>query len=211
MSSTIALRLRSSAPGRSAADPAIQLALWLLATVDGIGSARELERCCRGRLPYMWLRDGVPVNYHGLADFRMAHADVLDDLLTKHLAVLVTAEIVSLELIVVDPHLQRRVAAVAGQATRGIRRVMFALGEVLPLHATLLQPVGGPEGLLANLVLPVTSENPDVRACCKCRGRGVLAVSTSIANSVVQIGTDSSVSVRYIEYLITGVQLWMCE
>ena len=45
------IKARGSAPGRSAADPAILLALWLLATIDGIGSARELVRCCRERLP----------------------------------------------------------------------------------------------------------------------------------------------------------------
>ena len=82
------IKARGSAPGRSAADPAVLFALWLLATINGIGSARELERCCEECLPYMWLRHGVPVNYHGLADFRLAHADLLDDLLTNHLATL---------------------------------------------------------------------------------------------------------------------------
>ena len=118
------IKARGSAPGRSAADPAIQLALWLLATIDGIGSARELERCCRERLPYMWLRHGVPVNYHGLADFRLAHADVLDDLLTKHLAVLVAAEIVSVDDIIVDG---TKIAASAGKNT--YRRAK-SLGEI---------------------------------------------------------------------------------
>jgi transposase len=35
---------REGEPGRPAADPAVQLALWLLATIEGIGSARELDR-----------------------------------------------------------------------------------------------------------------------------------------------------------------------
>ena len=118
------IKARGSAPGRSAADPAILLALWLLATIDGVGSARELERCCRERLPYMWPRHGVPVNYHGLADFRMAQADVLDDLLTKHLAALFAANIVSVEDIIVDG---TKIAASAGKNT--YRRAQ-SLGEI---------------------------------------------------------------------------------
>ena len=35
---------REGAPGRPPADPAVQLSLWLLATIEGIGSARELDR-----------------------------------------------------------------------------------------------------------------------------------------------------------------------
>ena len=50
----------------------------------------------------MWLRHGVPVNYHGLADFRLAHADVLDALLTTHLAALVAAKIVSVDDIILE-------------------------------------------------------------------------------------------------------------
>ena len=33
-------------PGRPTTDPQVLLALWLLATVDGIGSARRLARLC---------------------------------------------------------------------------------------------------------------------------------------------------------------------
>ena len=34
--------------GRAAIDPKILMALWLYATVDGVGSAREIERLTRG-------------------------------------------------------------------------------------------------------------------------------------------------------------------
>src|SRR5215210_2794055 len=34
-------------PGHPPADPRILLALWLYATVEGVGSARELDRLCR--------------------------------------------------------------------------------------------------------------------------------------------------------------------
>ena len=81
------VKAREGEPGRPPADPAVQFALWMLATADGIGSARELDRLTQQDLAYRWLSCGVPINYHGLADFRVAHADVLDDLLTKCLAV----------------------------------------------------------------------------------------------------------------------------
>jgi hypothetical protein len=34
--------------------------------------ARELDRLTKHNLACRWLADGVPVNYHGLSDFRVA-------------------------------------------------------------------------------------------------------------------------------------------
>jgi len=45
------------------------LALWLWATVDGVGSARQLDRLCRDHLVYRWLCGGVSMNYHSLSNF----------------------------------------------------------------------------------------------------------------------------------------------
>src|SRR5437016_4924289 len=56
--------------GRDATDPRLLLALWVYATLRGIGSARELARLCEKHLAYRWLCGGVSVNYHLLADFR---------------------------------------------------------------------------------------------------------------------------------------------
>ena len=59
------------------------IATWdnsVLATVDGIGSARRLAQMCEGHDAYRWLCGGVPINYHMLADFRVAHQAALDDL-----------------------------------------------------------------------------------------------------------------------------------
>lgn len=93
---------REGEPGRPAADPAVQLALWLMATLDGVGSARELDRLTATDLGYRWLCCGVPINYHGLADFRVAHADMLDDLLTKTLAAFMVEGLVDDEETIVD-------------------------------------------------------------------------------------------------------------
>jgi transposase len=57
-------------PGRSTIDPRILMALWLTATLDGIGSARLLDRLCGEHDAYRWICGGVGVNYHTLSDFR---------------------------------------------------------------------------------------------------------------------------------------------
>ena len=39
-------------PGHPSVDPRILLALWLYATVEGVGSARELDRLCREHIGF---------------------------------------------------------------------------------------------------------------------------------------------------------------
>jgi len=75
-------------PGRPPSDPAVLLALWLYATVEGVGSARRLDRLCHEHDVYRWLRGNVPVDYHVLSDFRVAHQQALDKLLTEIVAVM---------------------------------------------------------------------------------------------------------------------------
>src|SRR5207302_6142727 len=82
--------------GRPAIDPAILMALWLYATLEGVGSARALARLCEEHDAYRWLAGGVSVNYHALADVRVAHGDVLDSLLTTSVAALMAEGIVEL-------------------------------------------------------------------------------------------------------------------
>ncbi len=82
------IRAREGGPGRTPIDPKILVALWLYATIDGVGSAREVDRLCASHDAYRWLRGGVSVNYHTLSDFRVAHQAALDDLLTQSSATL---------------------------------------------------------------------------------------------------------------------------
>src|SRR6266446_8484466 len=97
-----AIKSREGEAGRPATDPAVLLALWLYATVEGVGSARELDRLSERDLAYRWLAGGVPLNYHGLADFRVAHVALLDRLLTESVTALVAEGLVSLAEIAVD-------------------------------------------------------------------------------------------------------------
>jgi len=100
--------------GRPAIDPQILMALWLYATVDGVGSAREIERLTEAHDAYRWICGGVNVNHHTLSDFRCARVDVLDELLTNSVAVLVNKELVKLDRVAQDG---MRVRASAGAAS----------------------------------------------------------------------------------------------
>lgn len=83
-----AIQAREGHAGRTPIDPKILVALWLYATIDGVGSAREVDRLCYAHDAYRWIRGGVSVNYHTLSDFRVAHQAALNDLLTQSMAVL---------------------------------------------------------------------------------------------------------------------------
>lgn len=100
--------------GRPAIDPQILMALWLYATVDGVGSAREIERLTEAHDAYRWICGGVNVNHHTLSDFRCARVDVLDELLTDSVAVLVNKGLVKLDRVAQDG---MRVRASAGAAS----------------------------------------------------------------------------------------------
>lgn len=110
----IAIRSASDSPGRAATDPKVLLALWLYATVEGIGSARQLYRLCQEHDAFRWIRGGVPVNYHMLADFRVEHGEALDSLLTQLVAVLLKEGLVGLKGVAQDGV---RVRASAGQSS----------------------------------------------------------------------------------------------
>src|SRR3984957_10103155 len=96
------VKSRDGAAGRPAADPAVLLSLWLYATVEGVGSARELERLAESDAAYRWLAGGVPVNHHGLADFRVESVEALDRLLTQSVTALIGEGLISLDEIAVD-------------------------------------------------------------------------------------------------------------
>ena len=101
-------------PGRSPVDPRVLLALWLLATIDGVGAARELDRLCTHHTAYLWLLGGCTVNYHLLSDFRHQHVDFLDDLLKHSVAAMDHQGLIELNSVAQDG---MRVRASAGQSS----------------------------------------------------------------------------------------------
>jgi transposase len=101
-------------PGHPPADPRLLLALWLHATVEGVGSARALARLCQEHHAYRWLCGGVGVSHKTLSDFRVAHGSLLDQLLADSFAAMLGAGMASLERVAQDGV---RVRAAAGAAS----------------------------------------------------------------------------------------------
>jgi transposase len=101
-------------PGRPPADPKVLLALWVYATAEGVGSARQLDRLCEEHDAYRWLRGGVPINYHMLSDFRVARQREMDELLPQILAALMAGGLVQARRVAQDGV---RLRAKAGSAS----------------------------------------------------------------------------------------------
>ena len=108
------LRARQGRPGRAALDPRLAIALWLSATLEGVGSARQLATLCTHHNAFRWLCGGVTVNHHTLADFRVEHPEFLDHLLTHSVALLREQSLVDLNRVAQDG---TRVRARAGAAS----------------------------------------------------------------------------------------------
>ena len=100
--------------GRDAIDPRMLFALWLFATLEGIGSARKLDRLVTRDVAYRWICGGVSVNYHTLSDFRRDHGELLERVLTQSVAVLHQQGLIRLETIAQDG---MRVRASAGSSS----------------------------------------------------------------------------------------------
>jgi transposase len=111
---TEAIKARGSNAGRAAIDPRVLFALWLYATLEGVGSGREVARLTREHDAYRWICGGVSVNYHALNDFRSGHEALMDEVLTANVAALASAGAISLERVAQDG---MRVRADAGAAS----------------------------------------------------------------------------------------------
>jgi transposase len=146
------IRAVERGPGRDAIDPKILLALWLYATVEGIGSARRLDALCREHAAFQWIAGDVSTNYHTLADFRTDHLEFLDGLLTAGVAALVAEGLADLNRVAQDG---MRVRASAGAASFRRRPT---------LEEALAQAEAQVEALRAEV-----AEDP---AACDRRGRG---------------------------------------
>jgi len=100
--------------GRDAVDPKILMALWMFAIIEGVSSARHLARLATRDLAYMWICGDVGVNYHLLSDFRTAHGEFLDQLLTDTIATLMHQGLATLDTVAQDG---MRVRASAGSSS----------------------------------------------------------------------------------------------
>lgn len=102
------------APGAPAVDPRLLVSLWLMATLDGVASARQLSELCTDHIAYRWLCGDEPVNYHTLSDFRNAEPAALEGLLTQSAASLLHQGLADLTRVAQDGV---RVRASAGSSS----------------------------------------------------------------------------------------------
>jgi len=130
--------------GRAPIDPAILMALWLYATLEGVGSARALARLCEEHDAYRWICGGVSVNYHTLADFRVEHPEVLDGLLTTSVAALLAEGLVELTRVAQDGVKIR--ASAGGASFRREKRLTECLAEATAQVAALREQLEGDPG-----------------------------------------------------------------
>lgn len=103
-----------SSPGRPAIDPKILLSLWVYAIVEGIGSARVIDRYCSEHLAFKWICGGVSINYHTISDFRKNNSEEFDQLITESIARLMERDLVTLKRVSQDG---MRVRASAGSSS----------------------------------------------------------------------------------------------
>jgi transposase len=131
------IKARAHTPGRPAADPRVMLGLWLYACVEGIGSARQLERLSEEHHGFRWLRGGVPLNHHLLSDFRWQAAEVVDRLLTQGVTALWSQGAVTLASL---SHDGVRIRASAGASSfRRLETLQRLLDEAAQRIARLKQ------------------------------------------------------------------------
>jgi transposase len=131
-----AIRARGSQPGRAATDPKVLVALWVYATAEGVGSARQLDRLCKTDDAYRWICGGVPVNHHTLSDFRVDHAAAVDELMSQVLAILMKGKLVRLHRVAHDG---MRLRASAGAASFRREKTLQDLLELARTQVSTLK------------------------------------------------------------------------
>jgi transposase len=108
------IKARDAVAGRPATGPRVVLAVWLFATLEGIGSARAIDRLCQQHAAYRWLCGGAPINHDLLAEFRRENAALLDRLLTQSVTGLIAEKLITLEELMIDG---TKVRAYAGRGS----------------------------------------------------------------------------------------------
>lgn len=132
------IKARQGVRGRDATSPKLLVALWLYATIEGIGSARELAKRCLDCRPFEWICGGVSVNHHLLSDFRIDHGEALDGLMTRVVAMLLEKKLARVYRISQDG---TRVRACAGASSFRRSERLKNLLEVAGAHVAELKAI----------------------------------------------------------------------
>ena len=127
----VPIEARDEVAGAPAIDPKVLLQLWVYATSEGEGSAREIWRLTQLHAAYRWICGGVDVGYHVLSDFRTERSPVVDALITQVLALLMKQDLVDLSRVAQDG---TRVRASAGAASFRREQTLQALMQEARTH-----------------------------------------------------------------------------
>lgn len=125
------IEARDEVAGAPAIDPKVLLALWVYATSEGEGSAREIWRLTTMHDAYRWICGGIAVGYHTLSDFRSGQGEVISALITQVLALLMQHDLVDLSRVAQDG---TRVRASAGAASFRREPTLQALMQQARAH-----------------------------------------------------------------------------
>ena len=125
------IEARDEVAGAPAIDPKLLLGLWVYATSEGEGSAREIWRLTQLHAAYRWLCGGVEVGYHTLSDFRSRRGEVVNALITQVLALLLQQDLVDLSRVAQDGS---RVRASAGASSFRREQTLQALMQEARAH-----------------------------------------------------------------------------
>jgi transposase len=125
------IEARDEVAGAPVIDPKLLLGLWVYATSEGEGSAREIWRLTQLHAAYRWLCGGVDVGYHTLSDFRSQRGEVVNALITQVLALLMKQDLVDLSRVAQDG---TRVRASAGASSFRREQTLQALMQEARTH-----------------------------------------------------------------------------
>jgi len=114
------IRAVAGTAGRDATAPQLLVALWVYATLQGVGSARQLAQLCADHVAYRWLCGGVSVSHKLLSDFRSGRGEALDEVLTRLVGSLLAEGLVTLDEVAQDG-MRVRASAGAGSFRRSSR------------------------------------------------------------------------------------------
>jgi transposase len=124
--------------GRPVLSPQMLLTLWLYAIIDGVGSAREIERLTKEHAAYRWIVGNLSVAHETLSQFRAHQGEAFSKALNEILARLLEAGLIDVDVVAQDG---TRIRASAGAPSF---RSALALAEcrehaALHLKAVLAQ------------------------------------------------------------------------
>src|SRR3990170_3441124 len=127
----VPIEARDEVAGAPAIDPTLLLGLWVYATSEGEGRAREIWRLTQLHAAYRWICGGVEVGYHTLSDFRRQRGEVVNALITQVLALLLKQDLVDLSRVAQDGS---RVRARAGASSFRREPTLQALMQEARAH-----------------------------------------------------------------------------